>query len=682
MTSKSLGTSLEASLDFKFHHLKSLKSRTREQGFKLSAGRNFRRFVVGPVILAFLLSPAVFAAGFCSGGSAIEQVPFFVGQSYYDIFDRVPDGPGERNWIGQLESLNTRACKSANPVFSAGSCEWNNAAQVALAFLDSAEFTSKNGSLTSNDAFVTALYKTLLRRNPDNPGLRSHVSTLSSGGTRLGMVLAFLTSEEYRHRFTCTATGTSNPSCRGAASVDPVPAFVAQTHRDLLGREPDSASLASWTTYMTSHQVALCQNVSATAFSACDRVVEVQMIMDALNGSAYQKSNPPIADNKAFVTALYKHLLQRAPAEAGLQSHLTYLDQTNDRLGTIYRFLTGDEYRKRFSCYAGDRDHMNLGITGHPINQPAYSDADGVSYDEQLTQVRNAGAQWYRFDVGATSGPDTGGDFAKMDVLVSKAQSHGVHLLPILFPSVDLAHDTPVAIYSKSYDGAFKFVTRYKSSIHVWELSNERDIYSLAGGGGEQINEYNPQKYAAVAAMLRGLSEGVRAADGNALRVINFAGWLHTGFFQRLEDDQVPYDIAGIHWYQTMGEITCPGQTLPCPANPQHFNVVQRVQKITNGKPIWVTETNYTPLPANSPEMNISRKEKYLAAVLQTYLGSPAVYPFQTVMVYELLDEPNFQSDVTQSQMGMFSVAPSAGRKYALGAPKPEYHILRNLSGR
>jgi hypothetical protein len=60
MTSKSLGTSLEASLDFKFHHLKSLKSRTREQGFKLSAGRNFRRFVVGPVILAFLLSPAGF----------------------------------------------------------------------------------------------------------------------------------------------------------------------------------------------------------------------------------------------------------------------------------------------------------------------------------------------------------------------------------------------------------------------------------------------------------------------------------------------------------------------------------------------------------------------------------------------------------------------------------------------
>jgi hypothetical protein len=647
---------------------------TRGWMFKAFSGKNLRLFGAGPVVIAFLLSQTGFPAEFCSRSSAIDQVPFFIGQTYFDILNRDPDAPGQRSWIAQLEDLNSRLCKSANPGFSTGACEWNNNGQIALNFIGSPESASRNGSITSNEAFVTLLYKLLLRRAPDDAGLKSHLSGLSSGGTRLGVVLAFLASDDYRRRFTCTAMGTANPSCRGAESVDPIPAFVAQTHLDVFGRDADGASLASWTTYMTSHQVAMCDNVSATAFSVCDRVIETQLIMDALNGRGYQESNPSIVDDKAFITALYKHLLQRTPDQSGLQSHLSYLNQTNDRLGTVYSFLASDEYRKRFTCYAGIHDYMNLGINGHPLTQPAYSDTDGVTFDEQLTQVHNSGAQWYRFDVG------TGVDFTRMDALVSKAQAHEVRLLPVLFPPVDRTRDSLSTIYTKSREGAFTLVSRYKSSIHVWELSNEQDAYS-GSASGEQITDYDAHKYAIVAAMLRGLADGVRAADGNALRVIDIAGWLHTGFSQRLADDRIPYDIVGIHWYQAMGEITCPGQTLPCPANPQHFNVLQRLERITNGKPIWMTETNYTPLPTNTVEMNISRKQKYLEAVLQTYLNSPTVYPFQTVMVYELLDEPNLQSDVTQSQMGMFSVTTSSGHKYALGSPKPEYHSMRNLIG-
>jgi hypothetical protein len=629
------------------------------------------------IILTLLLSQTLFAGEFCSGSSAIDQVPFFIGQTYRDILNRDPDIAGQRYWIAQLEDLNTRICKSADPALPAGNCGWNNYSQITLGFLGGSESVSKNGALTSNDAFVTALYKLLLRRAPDEAGLKSHLSVLGSGGTRAAVVLAFLSSDEYRRRFTCTAVGTPNPSCRGVESVDPVPAFVAQTHRDILGGDPDAAGLASWTSYMTSNQAAMCQNVSATAFSICDRVIEVQMIMNVLTGSAYQKSNPPIVDNKAFVTAVYKHLLQRAPDESGLQYYLKYLNETNDRLGMIYSVLTSNEYRKRFTCYAGTRDYMNLGINGHPIAQPAYSDSDGVSFDDQLRLVRNSGAQWYRFDVVA---PSSGADFTNTDALINKAQAQGVRLLPILMPMVDRAHDSTSTIYTKSYDGAFKFVSRYKSSIHVWELSNELDVYSGTGAGGDQITDYDPQKYAIAAAMLRGLADGVRAADPNALRVIDFGGWLHTGFFQHLEDDRIPYDIVGIHWYQNMGEITCPGQALPCPPIPQHFNVVKRLQMVTNGKPMWVTETNYAPLPTNSVQANIVRKQKYLETTLQTYLNSPTVYPFQTVMVYELLDEPNLESlGVTQTQMGMYSVAPSASRKYVLGAPKPEYQVLRNL---
>ena len=673
----SRGDSVKAELVINLDDQTAATSATRGLIFQM-VGRSGRlAFIAGSIILALLFSQMVFAAEFCSGSSAIDEVPFFIGQSYRDILNRDPDVAGQKYWITALEDLNARTCRSADPAFSVGNCEWNNNAQITVGFLGGSESVPRNGALTSNEAFVTALYKVLLRRAPDEPGMKSHLSVLGSGGTRLSVVLAFLSSDEYRRRFTCTAIGMSNPSCRGVESVDTVPSFVAQTHRDILGRDPDADSLASWSKYMTSSQVAMCQNVSGTAFSVCDRAIEAQMIMDALNGSAYQKSNPPIVDNKAFATALYKHLLQRAPDEGGLQSYLKHLDETNDRLGTIYSFITSNEYRKRFTCYVGNRDFMNLGINGHPITQPAYSDSDGVSYDDQLRLVRNSGAQWYRFDVAVLS---TGADFTKTDALINKAQTQGINLLPILIPLVDRAHDSTSTIYTKSYDGAFKFVSRYKSSIHVWELANELDVYSGSGAGGDQITDYDPQKYAVAAAILRGLADGVRAADPNAFRVINFGGWLHTGFFQRLENDRIPYDIVGIHWYQNMGEITCPGQALPCPAIPQHFNVVRRLQTVTNGKPMWVTETNYAPLPTNSVQANVVRKQQYLETTLKTYLSSPTVYPFQTVMVYELIDEPNLESlGVTQTQMGMFSVAPSAGRKYALGSPKPEYQSLQRL---
>ena len=679
----SLGSCVHRGVDYTFPM--SAHEETGMETFGLFSGRSSQFFLVSLMLLVFLAPQTVFAAESCAANSAIDQVPYFIGQSFLDILNRVPGGEGQTFWISRLEGLNTSSCRSANPTFSGGTCEWNSAAQVVLELLNSPESISRNGNLSSNNAFVTALYQLFLRRAPDAGGLQSNLSALASRATRASIVAGFLSSAEYRHRFVCTANGNSNPSCRGAESVDPVSAFVAQTGKDILGSLPDAASQASWTNDITSKQAGMCKNPSATAFSVCDRVIEAQMIMDVFNGSAYQKSHPSIADNKAFVTALYQHLLQRAPDAAGLQSYTNYLSQTNDRVGAVYAFITSDEYRQRFACYAGSRDRVNLGFTGHPLTQPAYSDS-GISFDEQTALVKDAGGLWYRFDVVA---PSTGADFTKMDLLLGRAQAHGVQLLPILLPMVDRGHDDLTTIYRKSRDMAFNFVSRYKASIHVWELSNEQDVYTFhkvgdagwvpGASGGEQITDYDPQRYAIAAAVLRGLADGVRAADSDALRVINFGGWLHIGFLQRIENDGIPYDILALHWYQGMGEMTCVGEGAPCPATLKHFNVVQRMQAITHGKPLWITETNYSPVTSKSVEANTATEATYLPSALQKYVNSPRVYPFQTIIIYELLDEPNLPGQ--EAQAGVYSVTPAGQGRYALGAAKVESRSLRNVFG-
>jgi hypothetical protein len=55
-----------------------------------------------------------------------------------------------------------------------------------------------------------------------------------------------------------------------------------------------------------------------------------------------------------------------------------------------------------------------------------------------------------------------------------------------------------------------------------------------------------------------GLYEGVKAADPNALAIVDTAGWLHYGFIERLvkEDRALAFDILAWHWYSEMGEMT------------------------------------------------------------------------------------------------------------------------------
>jgi hypothetical protein len=500
------------------------------------------------IFILLLQLSAIPETEYCAGGSEIDAVPTFINQIFTDALQRRAGPEDQRFWAPRIEEPNTQRCKSANPSELATPCEWQDAAQAVVDIMGTPGSLSKNGPIGSNNEFVTALYKILLRRAPDAPGLQAHLSSLNSGKSRQTVAWSFLLSEEYRKRFACRQEAHQAEAVRPGGS--------------------------------------------------------------------------------------------------------------------------------------GGSGSAELGVNGHPLSQAVYSDTTGVSYDDQLKDVRELGAQWYRIDLGAKA------DLTKMDLLAKKAQAQGVQLLPGIFALYDPANDDLATVEKKSHDRAVQIVNRYKSSIHVWELANEQDNATLYRRGdpgwfkpandGDQVGDYNPKKYAVVAAMLRGLSEGVHEADPSARRIINFAGWLHTGFFQKIEDDHIPYDIVGIHWYQDMGEITCPGQQYPCPARRQHFNVIQRLQSITRDKPMWVTETNYRAQPGKTVEENRSRIDAYLAPTLERYLHSPSVYPFQVVCIYELLDEINFSAD-TERQAGLISVQKQPDGRFAAGPPKQSYQAVQRL---
>ena len=71
-------------------------------------------------------------------------------------------------------------------------------AQVALGFLDSAEF--QNLAVSQNRVDVSLLYFDMLRRDPDAGGFSAWVGVLNAGVPLTSVIEGFLNSAEYKAR--------------------------------------------------------------------------------------------------------------------------------------------------------------------------------------------------------------------------------------------------------------------------------------------------------------------------------------------------------------------------------------------------------------------------------------------------------------------------------------------------
>lgn len=304
------------------------------------------------------------------------------------------------------------------------------------------------------------------------------------------------------------------------------------------------------------------------------------------------------------------------------------------------------------------------GINGHPI--VSYP---GVTIEQQLDLVKDLGMKSYRVDVYSTEQADALGR------LIAAGKERGVAILPILIPHLDLENSSEAELREKARAFAQGFVTRFKDDVAVWELGNEMEIFALIKpcemrddgtqypcewgppGGVGPLDYYGP-RYVKVAAVLRGLTEGARAASPTVRRAIGTAGWGHLGIFERLKNDGVEWDITVWHMYGEDPEDA--------------FKAL-----VDFGKPIWVTEFNY---PYGSQKGEREQAEGLRRDMLRLRELS-SKYKVEAAHIYELLDEtywaPNFEA-----YMGLVRLEGSKAQGWRLGAPKPAYSAVKNtISG-
>ena len=303
------------------------------------------------------------------------------------------------------------------------------------------------------------------------------------------------------------------------------------------------------------------------------------------------------------------------------------------------------------------------GANGHP-----FTSYPGIPFERQIELVADAGLKSYRVDVTNLDQTD------RLATLIAAGRAHGVTVLPILIPPVDLAKGTETAIYATAFDFAKRFVTRFGSDVPVWELGNELENYAIiqpceirddgskypcewgpAGGVGEL--EYVGARFKKVEAVLRGLSEGTHAANPAVRRAIGSAGWGHVGSFSRLQASGIEWEISVWHMY---------GQ------DPEWgFKYLSALKK-----PIWVTEFNH---PFGSAKEGEDKQAEGLVGTMRRLIALAPQYDVEGAFLYELLDEP-YWAPSFEASMGLVHVLPDPTSQWRIGTPKTSFEAVKQAA--
>ena len=241
----------------------------------------------------------IFGDGFRAAFALSEARQVY--RMYQATLDRAPDTSGQIDWTARLaEGTNTLV-------------------QVAAGFTGSREFLNVYGAL-NNTAFVTLLYQNVLDRAPDAGGLADWVGRLDGGASRAQVVIGFSEGAEFV-RNTLAAANAFTQARNEAGWTDD----VFRLYQATLDRAPDAAGFVDWIGRLGG---------GSTFLGAVSGFVESR---------EFQRTYGAL-DDTAFVTLLYRNVLDRAPDAPGLANWLAQIAGGMTRAQVVEGFAQGREF--------------------------------------------------------------------------------------------------------------------------------------------------------------------------------------------------------------------------------------------------------------------------------------------------------------------------------------------------
>ena len=238
----------------------------------------------------------------------------FVERLYNVALGRESEKEGKDFWVEKV----------TNGEFTGGYC--------ALFFLTGPEFLQKN---TTDDEFLTTLYKTFFDREPEKGGFDFWKDWLKNGHSRQEVIESFVDSAEWCNL--CAKYGV-NPGAPNAKATEPSESsveFSTRLYTKCLGREPEQKGLRYWSLRLTNRDI--------TGAELGKQFFESEEYMN-------KKSS-----NADYVTALYRTFLDREPETDGFNYWTTRLKDGASRRELLRGFVSSQEYTNLCKSYGFER---------------------------------------------------------------------------------------------------------------------------------------------------------------------------------------------------------------------------------------------------------------------------------------------------------------------------------------
>jgi Domain of unknown function (DUF4214) len=328
-----------------------------------------------------------------------DGVPGQAFRLYQAAFDRKPDHGGLGFWIGAMD-------KGAS-MFT-----------VAHEFIKSPEFATLVGSdAPTDEAFVRALYKNVLHRDPDGDGYKWWVEKLHGGAAREDVLIGFSESAENQETVSAAIEGgieytpyaASEPAAMslagGVASVSggkgadsrpekhAVKGTTGNDHVKLSANEPaaldggdgqDTAvvetSRAAWALTKVGEKWE-ARDVASGTVSDLENVerIEFDDVTVALDTDG--------APGQAF--RLYKAAFDRTPDHGGLGFWIGAMDKGASMFTVAHEFIESPE----FATLVGTDAPTDEAFVGALYKNVLHRDADGDGYNWWLEKLHGGAAR-------------------------------------------------------------------------------------------------------------------------------------------------------------------------------------------------------------------------------------------------------------------------------------------------
>ncbi len=176
-----------------------------------------------------------------------DPVEIFVKRLYSVVLGRDADSTGLNSWTNKLKN---------NEI---------SGAEIARQFFNSTEYLNRN---TSDEVYLTNLYKTFFDRSPDTSGLKYWLNQLQSGQSRDYVLKGFAESNEFTK--ICTQYGIERGTItlsEDSEKTVQIQSFIKRNYTQFLGRNADTNGLKYWTNKLVSGQMTPAEVAKGFVFS-------------------------------------------------------------------------------------------------------------------------------------------------------------------------------------------------------------------------------------------------------------------------------------------------------------------------------------------------------------------------------------------------------------------------------